>query len=193
LQNKANRPFFEKAWRLAPGQIYISAFDLNVEQGEIEQPIKPTVRLSMPVFDAKSRPRGVYVINLLGEKFIESLRQYVPRYSQRFRLLNAQGYWLASDKSEEEWGFMLPGRSGMTLARTDPDLWAQIVRSPEGQVPYAGGYFTWCRIVPGQIAAGKQGRLFCPVAANICRRGGPADDPGHAHHLVLQRAPTRAA
>jgi PAS domain S-box-containing protein len=155
LQDKSDRPFFQKAQGLAPGQIFVSAFDLNIEQKAIEQPIKPMVRLSMPVFDAKGQRRGVYVINILGANIIDRLLQFVPQYQQRFRLLNAQGYWLKGAEPEEEWGFMLPGRSGMTLARTNPDLWAQIVREPEGQVPNAGGYFTWRREVPSESVKGK--------------------------------------
>jgi len=155
LQSKANRPFFQKPEELPSGQIFISAFDLNVEHGAIEQPLKPTLRIAMPVFDANGRRRGVYVINELGTNIVERLQKFAPQYQQRLRLLNAQGYWLKGARPEEEWGFMLPGRSGMTLANTNPGLWARIVREPEGQAPEGGGYFTWCRVVPGEIVQGR--------------------------------------
>jgi PAS domain S-box-containing protein len=155
LQNKADRSYFQKARGLAPGQTFISAFDLNIENGAIEQPLNPVLRFAMPIFDANGRQRGVYVINDLGTNLIERLQHFSPQYQQRFRMLNAQGYWLKAAQPGEEWGFVLPGRSGMTLAQTNPDLWARIVREAEGQVPNAGGYFTWCRVVPGEIAKGK--------------------------------------
>jgi len=155
LQNKADRPFFQKTNALANGQIYLSAIDLNVEHDAIEQPIKPTMRLAMPVFDANGQRRGIYVINYLAENSIERLRQFVPKYSQRFRLLNAQGYWLAAAQAGEEWGFMLPDRSGMSLAKTDPALWAQVVHDPSGQVPYKGGYFSWLHAVPRDFVQDK--------------------------------------
>jgi PAS domain S-box-containing protein len=155
LQNKADRYYFQKANTLSAGQIYISSIDLNVERGVIEQPLKPTFRLAMPVFDAKGQRRGIYIINYLAGNSIERLREFVPRYASRFRLLNAQGYWLAAAHPEEEWGFMVPERSGMNFAKMNPALWAQVVHDPSGQVPFEGGYFTWLHAVPRDFVQGK--------------------------------------
>jgi PAS domain S-box-containing protein len=155
LQNKADRPYFQKAIALQAGQIYLSSIDLNMEHDVIERPLKPVIRLAMPVFDEKGERRGIYVINMRAANAIERLRQFVPKYAQRFRLLNPQGYWLVGTRPEEEWGFALPGRSGMTLAQTDPALWAKILHDPSGQVPYRGGYFTWTRAIPREFARGK--------------------------------------
>jgi PAS domain S-box-containing protein len=155
LHNKADRPYFQKAWKLAPGEILISAVDLNMEGGAIEQPLKPVLRLAIPVFDKNGQRRGVYVINFLVENSIERLREFTPQYQQRLRILNPQGYWIAGGRPEDEWGFLLPGGSDRTLAKTDPALWAQIVREPEGQTDHAGGYFTWSRFLPREVAKGK--------------------------------------
>ncbi len=155
LQNKADRYYFQKANTLNAAEIYISNIDLNIEHGAIEQPIKPMLRLAMPVFDTKGQRRGIFIINYLAENSIERLRQFVPRYAPRFRLLNAQGFWLAGATPADEWGFMLPNRSGMTLAKTDPVLWARVARDPSGQIPYKGGYFTWLHAVPRDFVQGK--------------------------------------
>ena len=111
MQNKGDRPYFQKAWALNPGEIYLSAIDLNVGRGAIEQPPKPMLRLAAPVYDATGAERGVFVINDLAANLIDRLRDFTPQYRQRLRLLNAQGYWLAGARPDEEWGFMLPGRS----------------------------------------------------------------------------------
>ncbi len=155
LQNKADRSYFQKAAQLAADQVYLSAFDLNVEKGVIEQPWNPMVRLAMPVFDEAGRKHGVYVINISGTAVIEQLSKFAPQYQQRFRLLNAQGYWLKGARPEEEWGFMFPSRSGLTLAQTDPSLWTKILSQPQGQESFAGGYFTWYRVVPAAVARSK--------------------------------------
>ena len=39
------------AFRLEPGEIFISPLDLNIEQQKIELPYKPMIRLAMPVAD----------------------------------------------------------------------------------------------------------------------------------------------
>jgi PAS domain S-box-containing protein len=155
LQDKADRPFFQAASTLAPGQIFISSIDLNVEKGKIERPIKPTLRLAMPLFDAAGRHRGIYIINYRAGNLIDQLRQFVPRRAQRLRLLNQQGYWLAGSSPDAEWGFMLPEHAGQNLAKTDPALWAEVQSTPAGQAPYHGGYFTWERVVPGDFAKSK--------------------------------------
>jgi PAS domain S-box-containing protein len=155
LQNKADRDYFQKTHILAANQIYISPVDLNVEHGKVEQPPKPMLRLAMPVFDEKGQRRGIYVINVLAQNSINRLINFLPKYSQRFRMLNGRGYWLGGVPADQEWGFMLPGRSDLTLAKSDPGLWAQIEQNPSGQVPYKGGYFTWARAVPRESAPGK--------------------------------------
>jgi len=159
LQNKADRPYFQKAFALGPGQFFISAFDLNVERGQIEQPLKPMLRGAEPVFDATGRKRGIYIINYLGENSLARLEKFSPQFQQRLRMLNAQGYWLKASQPDQEWGFMFPDRSGLTLAQTDPGLWRQISSKPTGQILQNGGVFTWSRIVPREILSDKPGTV----------------------------------
>jgi PAS domain S-box-containing protein len=155
LQDKASRPFFQKANALNPGQVYLSAIDLNEDNGVIEQPIKPTLRLAVPLVDAQGRHRGIYIINYRAANIFNQLRRDVPRRATRLRILNEQGYWLAGASSDAEWGFELPEHADANLAKTDPQIWARIHTEPNGQVPFHGGFFTWDRIEPRTFAPGK--------------------------------------
>ena len=155
LQNKADRHYFQEASALSPGQVFISALDLNVENGVIEQPLNPTLRLAVPLFDSQGRHRGIYVINYRAANMFDQLRRYLPRRAQRLRVLNEQGYWLAGPTPDTEWGFEIPAHSSANLAKTDPQLWARIQAEPSGQARYDGGFFTWERIVPHNFAPGK--------------------------------------
>ena len=49
LQNKKDRYYFQDTMTLEKGQIFISKLDLNMENGVLEQPIKPMLRLGTPV------------------------------------------------------------------------------------------------------------------------------------------------
>jgi len=51
LQNKGERYYFKESFALNKGQIFISPLDLNIENGKIETPFKPMIRLAVPVFD----------------------------------------------------------------------------------------------------------------------------------------------
>jgi len=148
LQNKADRPYFQQASQLAAGEIHISAFELNMENGEVEQPLKPTLRFAVPVFDASGRRRGVYAINYLGAGLIARLQEAASRNGNRLRLLNSRGYWLKAASEEDEWGFAIPGREARTLGRADPELWSRVLVEPSGQRTTPNGIFTWQRVAP---------------------------------------------
>ena len=150
LQNKADRPFFQKTMTLAPGEIYVSAFDLNVEHDQIDVPFKPTFRFATPIFDTAGHRRGIYVINCLGDRLIGQMQAFLRLreiYQAAVSHPQFRGFWIKGAQPAQEWGFMLPDRAGMTLAKTDPDLWARVSSEPEGQVRNKGGYFTWHRIL----------------------------------------------
>ena len=160
LQDKAERYFFRNAVNLPEGQIFISAFDLNMDEGRIEEPFKPTLRLVIPVLDASGRRRGVYLINYLGAEVFTHFDQVSAGYNYRTRLLNPKGYWLKAANPKLEWGFMFPEHTDLTLARSDPALWAQITNQAVGQIRHAGGLFTWHRLVPAAAISGEAGAFL---------------------------------
>ena len=49
LQKQGDRYYFREALALAPGEIYLSQIDLNVEQGKVAQPEMPTLRAATAV------------------------------------------------------------------------------------------------------------------------------------------------
>ena len=73
LQSQAERYYFRKAFRLGQGIMHVSPLDLNIEGGQVEQPLKPTIRLGTPVFDRQGRKRGVILLNYLGTEIIRDL------------------------------------------------------------------------------------------------------------------------
>jgi PAS domain S-box-containing protein len=151
LQLKADRPYFRDTLPLAAGQIYLSAFDLNIENGVVERPFKPTLRFASPVFDGNGRRRGVVVINYLGTRLLDSFLRLQPLYQDRMRVLNEKGYWLRGPRSEDEQGYMMPERDSRTLAAQAPVLWAEVLGSNLGQSRALGGLFTWRRITPANV------------------------------------------
>ena len=71
LQNKAQRYFFIDTMKLAPGEIYVSPLDLNIEQDRVGTPIKPTLRLGMAVVDQAGRRRGIVMVNYFGSHLLD--------------------------------------------------------------------------------------------------------------------------
>jgi signal transduction histidine kinase/DNA-binding NarL/FixJ family response regulator len=139
LQDKSKRYYFKDTLRLGLGKVFISPLDLNIEQGVIEKPFKPMLRIGASVFDDVGNKLGVLLFNYLGEHLLsrmETLSRHSPGDPM---LLNSDGYWLKGSLSGDDWGFMFPGKQDITLANAHPALWKRILQEKRGQVLDAHG------------------------------------------------------
>ena len=132
LQDKGDRYYFQESIRLDHGQVYISPFDLNVEQGEIERPFVPAIRFATPVVDRQGNKRGVIVLNVLGSAVLHQLesRQRAGKHGERYYLLNRDGYYLYHPDQTRTFGFMFDVLS--TIGRDEPGLGSWIGREESG-------------------------------------------------------------
>jgi len=147
LQNKGNRYFFTDTVKLAPGDIFISPLDLNVEGNAIEVPHKPMIRFATPVADTQGMRRGIVIANLYGRELLHAFAAATSDIASRAMLLNGEGYWLKSPAPEDEWGFMFKKRD-LTLAHRAPEAWSQMRATDEGQMVGADGLWTWQSVYP---------------------------------------------
>ncbi|MCP3870530.1 MAG: hypothetical protein GY703_21045 [Gammaproteobacteria bacterium] len=109
LQNKGERYYFLDSFGLSPGEVFVSPFDLNIERGQIEQPLKPMIRLGTPVTDSTGVKRGIVLLNYQGQKLINSITQ-AHQGLGNILLLNGNGYFLSGLDPADEWGFMYEDR-----------------------------------------------------------------------------------
>jgi len=148
LQNKSKRYYFKKSINLKKGEIYISPFDLNVENEVIETPFKPVIRFTTPVFDSNRKRRGFFMINYLGKEIISILRDSkVISYSHISHsspiLLNKEGYFLLSSNWGDQWGFMFAEKRESTFNNYFPKAWHAIKDLKKGQFWEEKGLFTF--------------------------------------------------
>ncbi|TIH12440.1 hybrid sensor histidine kinase/response regulator [Marinifilum sp. JC120] len=150
LQDKGNRYYFKESLNLKPGEVYVSPFDLNIENKKIEQPLKPMIRISMPVYDKAERRIGLVVLNYLGQQIIDGILDNIEgpnNHSMLSMLLNSDGYWLLSPDRTQEWAFMYPDRKEINFRTVNPEAWKQISSSPDGQFSSTDGLYTYSTIV----------------------------------------------
>lgn len=147
LQDKSERYYFSAAFKLGRGEAYLSPLDLNIEQGRIEIPHKPMLRIAMPVFDSREHKRGIVIFNYFGNELLERFGTAAINIADHVMLLNQYGYWLKSPNEDETWGFML-GRHQVTLARRHPSVWRRILAAESGQFEDAGGLWTFGTVYP---------------------------------------------
>ncbi|MGF1608361.1 MAG: PAS domain S-box protein [Kiloniellales bacterium] len=147
LQNKSDRYYVTETRKLGRGQVYVSPFDLNIEHGQVEQPIKPTIRIETPIVDAAGRKRGLVVLNYNGSLLLERIKALARPASGNIWLLNAAGYWLLGPSPEDEWGFMFPERGDRTFGQAYPEAWAMIQNGAiSGQLLADGDLFTYTTV-----------------------------------------------
>ncbi len=148
LQSKQKRYYFKDTHTLNKGEVYISPFDLNIEQGKVEKPLKPMIRFGTPVFDQSGRKLGIALLNYQGEKILELIRDIGSESYGKFMLINPQGYWLQHPNHEKEWGFMFAERAGENFAQQCPKAWQQIQTKPSGYIQTTRGGYTFATIRP---------------------------------------------
>jgi len=148
LQSKAGRYYFNDAFELSERQVFVSPFDLNVEHGQIEQPIKPMIRFGMPVFDRNGVKRGIVLLNYFGKQLIDMLEQSSEHSEEQFSLLNSKGYWLSGSQTGDNWAFMYADRNNNTFDAIHAGTWEKISEQESGQFITNEGLFTFATIRP---------------------------------------------
>ncbi|MCG6191256.1 hybrid sensor histidine kinase/response regulator [Maribellus maritimus] len=147
LQNKSQRYYFKELSKLNDDDIYISPFDLNVEYEEIEQPIKPMLRIGTPIIDSSGQFSGVVLINYLGQNILSSVNELKP--SDYYMILNQNGYWIQNDRDPStEWGFMYDSLRNQRFQNSFNAEWTAIQNNEKGQFQNKSGLFTYQTVYP---------------------------------------------
>lgn len=147
LQSKQNRYYFKDTYELEKNAVFISPFDLNVEYGIIEQPLKPMIRLGTPVFDSENQKQGIVIVNYLGNDLLHKILMSESASEGQTMLLNSKGYWLLSPTPDQAWGFMFEGEQ-RTFGYLYKEAWEEIRSKKNGQINTAVGLFTFKTLYP---------------------------------------------
>ena len=163
LQDKSRRYFFNDIFNLDNGEVYVSPFDLLVEENQLVIPFKPTIRFGTPIHDDAGRKQGVILLNYLANELLVNFQKIVRGAGRNAMLLNSDGYWLSnSAKPADEWGFMLH-KTDRTFQYDFPEEWRQISTADEGTLLTANGLFVYSTVYPlvlGQHTSSGSNTVF---------------------------------
>ncbi|WP_419765407.1 MAG: ATP-binding protein [Arcobacter sp.] len=152
LQDKSSRYYFKESLSLKSGEIYLSKFDLNVENGKIEEPYNPTLRLSTPVTNENGEIVGYILINYLGNEILNELK--LASKNMNILFLNTNSYYMIGFKSSDEWAFMF--NKNINFKNSYPDLWNQFQTSNieyASTLKHEGIHFSFHSINPVEIVS----------------------------------------
>ncbi|WKY47645.1 diguanylate cyclase [Eubacteriaceae bacterium ES3] len=151
LQNKSDRYYFINTISLKNNEIYISQFDLNVENGVVEEPQKPMLRFSIPYYDVNGILRGIVLLNYSGTDLLNQVENVSELSGGEVSLLNSQGYWLFNSASaDKNWAFMYEGRENESFAELSPEVWQTISSNDEGAINAEEGVYIYSKVLGGQ-------------------------------------------
>lgn len=147
LQNKKDRSYFTDTIGLRQNQIYISTLDLNVENKQIEQPVKPMLRLSTPYFGADGSLQGIIILNYSASDILNQVKKLSSTSLDNVYLLNASGYWLYNkNDTSKEWAFMYPERISLGFAAEFPNEWQTMQLGNQGNFITSNGFLSYTRV-----------------------------------------------
>ena len=99
LQNKQKRYYFQKTKSLKEGEIFFSKIDFNIENGIVQKPYIPVVRVATPVY-IHNKFKGIIIVNIFVERFME-LFTSSPIYN--IYLANQDGYLIKYENQFYDW------------------------------------------------------------------------------------------
>ena len=98
LQDKSLRDYFISIKNMSTSQIWHSAVNLNIENGKIDVPYRPTLRVAMPLFKNK-KFAGTVIINVLVNKLFASISS--PIFN--IYIIDKDGYYLLHPDKRYSW------------------------------------------------------------------------------------------
>ena len=160
LQDKSDRYYVTDSLDLKLGQIFTSEFDLNLENGQIEQPLKPVVRFVAPV-NRGGQPGNLLIFNYQGAELLNELSA-ISLPGQTY-MIREDGEFLLGPNRESEWGWLLGHSIQFSNLFADVDL-AHLLKTSDTPVQSDSGLFQAQKILFGhdETESGKVNEhLFC--------------------------------
>lgn len=155
LQSKKHRYYFTDVIGLPPTTVYVSPLDLNVENHQIELPLKPMIRFGTPVASSEGKTIGVMLINYLAETLLNEFTLSTSGFPGQALLINSDGYPLVSPDSAQIWSFMFPDSPQTNLRTQHPTIWHALNTELRGQDITSEGLFTFDHVNPdGSVIEG---------------------------------------
>ncbi|MCK4761875.1 MAG: cache and HAMP domain-containing protein [Candidatus Aminicenantes bacterium] len=146
LQDKSGRGYFREASVKENGALYVSALDLNREQGQVEVPYKPVIRYATPVFYPGNEKKrgGIVITNIYARFFLEPL--WNAGETDIYMVKN-DGSFAAHPDKEKMWGSPEDLSHGAGLNKEFPLLAEEAAAAAGGQLRAGKNYFTFQHII----------------------------------------------
>ncbi len=103
LYNLTNQAFYQKLNSVKDNEFYFSSLEPNIVNGKIENPLRPTIRISKRIVLANSK-KALLILNIDGAKILDlfEIGANSTNPSIKKHLIDSSGFYIASYPRSEE-------------------------------------------------------------------------------------------
>lgn len=140
LQDKSDRYYYQDAKSLAPGEVYISKLDLNMEMGEYEIPYKPVLRLIITM----ENEEGMIILNYLADHLLQEVYHLTYDLVGETYLINDEGRIINLGDITDDYSYLKEGNELFV-----EDLYPEVWQAKEDSVTgiNSEGFYLWKQLV----------------------------------------------
>lgn len=146
LSFKGHRYYLKEAANLKKNEIYVSRFDLDMNNGEVITPYRPVVRFVSPVYCDNGLKHGYFILNLLGKNLLDGIKTTGDEQGWNNYFINNEGYYLLGPKSEDEWQFVFDTVSARRFDVDYPRLYKEVSKDKNGILENKYGIFEYYNV-----------------------------------------------
>ena len=151
LEYKGDQFYFAEGMKLNSGELFISPMDLSMNGEEVETPVKPVMRLVLPVFNDQNERQGMLVLNYLAQNMLDQIENYSKsNMDMKILLLNDEGYYLLSENSNKDFSFVYADQQGVSFSQENPEIWQAILNNGRGYFDDGKDLYFYTPIYPLQ-------------------------------------------
>lgn len=148
LQNKKSREYFIESMKTARNEVFVSPFELNIENNKLEKPFKPVIRFALKVYGPDGAERGIVVLNYLGDHILKVKQDIEKLHGCKVLLVNRNGFYISSENPTEEWAWYFTDKRGLSFAARYPGAWHKIVEANKGAFYDNGNFIEFSTFYP---------------------------------------------
>ncbi len=151
LQNKFDRYYFKESIKLNDGEYYFSNLDLNIENGKIEEPYKPVIRIATPLYNLKNELKGILIINYLGENIIGVFNNQYNISNNNMNdtyLINNEGYFLYNKDISKTFSYMFDNEKQYNFKDLNNIVYDYIIKNHNGYIIDNNYIYYFKEIIP---------------------------------------------
>lgn len=137
--------------KLKDGEFFLSDIDLNVENGKIEEPHKPIIRISTPIYNLNNEIMGILIINYLGKDIIKIFNTHFQNSDYNINdiyLINSDGYFIYNKDPAKTFTFMFDSEEQYTFNDINPNVYNYIIKNHTGYIINNNYIYYFKEIIP---------------------------------------------